>query len=118
VVSHQFMASLIGHDAELQAKNYLLANSLQFVEQNYKAKVGEIDLIMLDEQQLVFVEVKFRSSNSHGSAAEHFTVSKRRKLERVINYYLLQKKLNPHHTNFRLDVVAIDGEQVNWIQNV
>jgi putative endonuclease len=112
------MASLVGHEAEQLAKDYLLANSLQFVEQNYKAKVGEIDLVMLDGEQLVFVEVKFRSSNSHGSAAEQFTYGKRRKLERVINYYLLQKKRNPHHTNLRIDVVAIDGEQVNWIPNV
>ena len=112
------MASIVGHDAEQTAKQHLLDNSLQFVEQNYESKVGEIDLIMLDKQQLVFVEVKFRSSKSHGCAAEHFTPRKRRKLENAINYYLLQKKLNPHHTNMRIDVVAIDGEQVNWIQNV
>lgn len=112
------MASLIGHDAEQKAKYYLLEHSLRFLEQNYKATVGEIDLIMLDECQLVFVEVKFRSTNSRGCAAEHFTSKKRKKLERAINCYLLQKKLNPHHTNFRIDVVAIDGEQVNWIKNV
>jgi putative endonuclease len=112
------MASLIGHDAEQTAMRYLLEHSLQFLEQNYKAKVGEIDLIMLDEHQLVFVEVKFRSTNSRGCAAEQFTSKKRKKLERTINYYLLQKKLNPHHTNLRIDVVAIDGEQVNWIKNV
>lgn len=112
------MASLIGYDAEQRAKYYLLENSLRFVEQNYKAKVGEIDLIMLDEKQLVFVEVKFRSTASRGSAAEQFTPKKRKRLERTINYYLLQKKLNPHHTNLRIDVVAIDGEQVNWIKNV
>lgn len=116
--SHQFLASLIGHDAEQLAKQYLIDNSLRFVEQNYKAKVGEIDLIMQDQNQLVFVEVKYRSSDSHGHAAEYFTFSKRKKLERTINYYLLQKKLNPHHTNLRIDVVAIDGEQVNWLKNV
>lgn len=118
MVSYQYMASLIGHDAEQVAKQYLLDHSLLFLEQNYKAKVGEIDLIMLDQQQLVFVEVKFRSTDSHGCAAEHFTFKKRKRLERTINYYLLQKKLNTHHTNLRIDVVAIDGEQVNWIKNV
>lgn len=112
------MASLIGYEAEQAAKQYLLDQSLVFVEQNYKAKVGEIDLIMLDQQQLVFVEVKFRSTDSHGCAAEHFTFKKRKRLERTINYYLLQKKLNTHHTNLRIDVVAIDSEQVNWIKNV
>jgi len=118
LLSHQYMASLIGHNNEQLAKQYLLDNSLQFLEQNYKAKVGEIDLVMLDGQQLVFVEVKFRSTDSHGCAAEHFTLKKRRRLEKTINYYLLQKNLNTHHTNLRIDVVAIDGEQVNWIKNV
>nr|WP_297347185.1 YraN family protein [uncultured Glaciecola sp.] len=112
------MASSIGHDAEQQAKQYLLDHSLQFLEQNYKAKFGEIDLIMLDKQQLVFVEVKFRSTNTYGCAAEYFTFKKRKRLERTINCYLLQKKLNAHHTNLRIDVVAIDGERVNWIKNV
>ena len=112
------MASLVGHNAELSAKQFLIDESLQFLEQNYKAKVGEIDLIMQDGEQLVFVEVKYRSSDSHGHAAEYFTKSKRMKLERTIQYYLLQKNMNPHHTNLRLDVVAIDNEQVNWIKNV
>lgn len=112
------MASLIGHEAEQTAKQYLLENSLRFLEQNFKAKVGEIDLIMADGPTFVFVEVKYRSNDSHGCAAEQFTWSKRRKLERTINYYLLQRKLNPQHTNMRIDVVAIDGEKVNWIKNV
>ncbi|MFB0911788.1 MAG: YraN family protein [Glaciecola sp.] len=112
------MASSTGHDAEQLAKQYLLDNSLQFLEQNYRVKVGEIDLIMLDKQQLVFVEVKFRSTNTYGCAAEYFTFKKRKRLERAINCYLLQNKMNTHHTNLRIDVVAIDGEQVNWIKNV
>jgi putative endonuclease len=112
------MASLIGYEAELLAKQYLLNQSLQFLEQNYKAKVGEIDLIMRDGEQLVFVEVKYRNSNSHGHAAEYFTKNKRVKLERTIQYYLLQKNMNSHHTNFRIDVVAIDGEQLNWLKSV
>jgi putative endonuclease len=112
------MASSIGHNAEQLAKQYLIDNSLQFLEQNYKAKVSEIDLIMLDKEQLVFVEVKFRSTNTYGCAAEYFTFKKRKRLERAISYYLLQRKLSIHHTNLRIDVVAIDGEQVNWIKNV
>jgi putative endonuclease len=112
------MAHLLGHDAELLAKQFLINESLQFLEQNYKAKVGEIDLIMQEGDKLIFVEVKYRSSDSHGCAAEYFTKTKRLKLERTIQYYLLQKNMNPHHTNLRIDVVAIDGERVNWIKGV
>lgn len=118
MLSNQFSASSRGFDAEQKAKAFLCAQSLTFIEQNFSCKVGEIDLIMQDRQQLVFVEVKYRKSDSHGNAAEHFTTNKRRKLEKAINYYLLQNNSNPFHTNFRLDVVAIDDEQVNWIKNV
>ena len=118
MLSNQFTASLSGFDAEQIAKRFLCEQSLRFMEQNFTCKVGEIDLIMQDKKQLVFVEVKYRKSNSYGAAAEQFTARKRRKLEKAINYYLLQKNCNPFHTNFRIDVVAIDDEQVNWLKNV
>jgi putative endonuclease len=118
MLSNQFRASLSGFEAEQKAKRFLCEQSMRFVEQNFTCKVGEIDLVMRDGQQLVFVEVKYRKSDSYGAAAEQFTTRKRRKLEKAINYYLLQNKLNPFHTYFRIDVVAIDDEQVNWIKNV
>ncbi|MBF7075047.1 YraN family protein [Glaciecola sp. MH2013] len=118
MLSNQYLASNRGYTAEQKAKSYLEQHSLVFIEQNFKSKVSEIDLIMRDQEQLVFVEVKFRKNASHGSAAEQFTKSKRNKLEKAIYYYLLKNKLNAFHTSFRIDVVAIDAEKVNWIKNV
>ena len=114
----QWQAKQTGDAAESRAKAYLLAQGLVFITQNFSVKTGEIDLIFKDMQQWVFVEVKYRASKSHGHAAEMFTASKRNKLTRAIMCYLQTLGLNCHHTDLRIDLVAIDGDQLNWIKNV
>lgn len=111
-------ARIAGFEAEQRAKQYLIDQNLCFVEQNYSVPLGEIDLIFKQANQLVFVEVKYRSSNSHGKAAEYFTPNKRRKMHRAIMCYLQQHNLNLHHTSLRIDIVAIDNEQLEWLINV
>ena len=65
----------LGDIKEQQAKEYLQTQGLQFVEQNFNCKLGEIDLIFSDPKAniLVFVEVKFRSSDQFGGAAASVT---------------------------------------------
>jgi putative endonuclease len=114
----QWQASATGALAEDNAKTFLIAQGLHFVAQNYRVKMGEIDLIFKDMQQWVFVEVKYRQSKTHGHAAEMFTPAKKRKLTRAIMCYLQTLDLNCHHTDMRIDLVAIDGTDINWIKNV
>lgn len=119
MVSRQFFASLVGYEAEQKAKLYLQEQGLTFICENFNTKLGEIDLVMQDAaKQWVFVEVKYRESDSFGSAAEYFTASKRNKLVRAIMLFLKEQNLNPHHTSMRIDLVAIDAEDINWIVNV
>lgn len=112
------LAKRAGVKAENDAKIYLEAKGLQFVEQNFRVPQGEIDLIFKDRKQWVFVEVKYRSSASRGFAAEYFTASKRRKINNAIMCYLQQLNLNLHHTDLRIDVIAIDDKKLTWIDNV
>lgn len=112
------VAKRAGVQAELDAKHYLENQGLHFIEQNFRVPQGEIDLIFKDKQQWVFVEVKYRSSSEKGLAAEYFTPSKRSKMNRAIMCYLQQHNLNLHNTNMRLDVIAIDGKQLTWLDNV
>ena len=107
-----------GIDAEEKAKQYLIRQGLRFVEQNYTVPLGEIDLIFKQNDILVFVEVKYRGSHSHGYAAEYFTTSKRSKMNRAIMCYLQQHNLNLHHTNIRIDVIAIDQQELTWLIGV
>jgi len=107
-----------GEAAERRAKSFLEQKGLIFVEQNFCVPLGEIDLIFQQNRTLVFVEVKFRRTSSHGHAAEYFTPSKRSKMNRAIMCYLQQHNLNLHHTDLRIDVIAIDDQELTWIIGV
>lgn len=114
----QKFSHLIGAEAEQLACHYLTQNNLKLVEKNYRCKTGEIDLVMLDSDEWVFVEVKYRSSSDYGSAAEYFTKAKRTKLISAINYYLINKGLNSNSISYRIDLLAIDGTNIQWIKSV
>ncbi|WP_250207240.1 YraN family protein [Alteromonas oceanisediminis] len=108
----------IGDRAETAARVYLELNGLQFIAQNYRCKMGEIDLIMREQNCWVFVEVKFRQQSDHGRAAEFYNAAKQRKLLNAVRLFLLDNQLNEHHTPIRIDVVAIDDDELEWIKNV
>lgn len=107
-----------GAQAERQASEYLTHRGLRIITKNYHCKWGEIDLILSHDEQLVFVEVKSRESKLFGEAGEYFTRAKRAKLTRSIMHYLQKQNLNPNHTNFRIDVIAITGKDIVWYQAV
>jgi putative endonuclease len=79
----------IGYAVERQACNYLLKQGLQLVTTNYSCKAGEIDLVMRDGAYVVFVEVRYRASASHGGALESITKNKQRKIISAAKSYLV-----------------------------
>ncbi|MBA2710903.1 MAG: YraN family protein [Tatlockia sp.] len=112
------MSIKAGLVAEEQARNYLVTQGLQWIESNYRCPWGEIDLIMRENNYLVFVEVKARVSQSHGGAAASVTFSKQQKLIKTATNYLQSKKLYDKHPT-RFDVLGFDGKgkKVEWIKN-
>lgn len=108
----------IGNQAEELAKDYLRKQGLRFIEHQYRSKVGEIDLIMQDQQTLVFVEVRYRETDEFGAPEETITRSKQRHLIRTALYY---QQTHEYTADFysRFDVVAILGNKPNlkitWI---
>lgn len=109
----------IGSKYESLAKQYLLSQGLTFIEGNFLAKCGEIDLIMKDQQTVVFVEVRYRKSQRYGHAAETVTPNKMKKLVATAKIWLQRQRLSVHTTDFRFDVIALhqQGEHIEWIQN-
>ncbi|MGI4716853.1 MAG: YraN family protein [Janthinobacterium lividum] len=103
-----------GRQWEQAALLYLRRRGLRQVEENFRCKGGEIDLIMQDGDTLVFVEVRQRADMAHGGAAASITPAKIRRLVRAAQVYLLRFPVTPP---CRFDVVAIDGEQVAWLKN-
>jgi putative endonuclease len=73
---------------------------------NYRCRVGEIDIVALDRETLVFVEVKERHCDSHGTAVEAVTLRKRRRVVRAARLYAASEGRSEESVRF--DVVAID----------
>ena len=109
-----------GEAAEDLALRWLLRRGLTLVLRNYRvargphARGGEIDLILRDaEGTLLFVEVRARGSRAHGGAAASVTAAKQRSLRYAAQHFLLRFATLPA---CRFDVVAIDGDEVQWLQ--
>ena len=114
-----------GQYTESLACRYLENKGFKLLEKNFNCKVGEIDLIMQDNDTLVFVEVRYRKSNDFGSGAESITESKQSKLIKTASLYL-QRHVKFSQYPARFDVISITGfietEDLNkihfdWIEN-
>lgn len=107
-----------GQQAEHSARLHLERHGMRLIDQNYRCKAGELDLIMCDHQTLVFVEVRKRVSDRYGGAIESITFHKQQRLLRAAQHYLLCHPQWRQHP-CRFDVVAFTGHdnRFEWIQN-
>ncbi len=106
-----------GSAAEERALRHLQTHGLVLVERNFRVSGGEIDLVMRQQQTLVFVEVRFRSRGDYGSPQETVTPTKQRRLITAAASYLQRRNLD---LACRFDVVAVSGpqqERIEWIQD-
>lgn len=108
-----------GERGENLAVWYLKQNGYKIIEQNYRSRMGEIDIIAKDGKTIVFVEVKSRRSIRYGSPKWAITPKKQRKISMVALYYL--KTTQQIDTKARFDVVAItsnqDEPQIEIVEN-
>lgn len=109
-----------GDQAEALALDHLQRHGLSLVCRNYRvakgprARGGEVDLILRAEDgTLVFVEVRSRSSASHGGASASVTWHKQQRIVHAAQHYLLGFRVLPP---CRFDVVAIEAGRLQWIQ--
>ncbi|ARS54240.1 YraN family protein [Kushneria konosiri] len=101
-----------GHDIESLTAQWLEQQGLIMITRNQHVRGGETDLIMRDGDTLVFIEVRYRASASHGSPLETITPAKQRKLIRAAHLYLLDKRLS---CPCRFDAVGVTGEPPNHL---
>ncbi len=109
-----------GHQAEQLAARYLQDHGLSLEASNYRTPLGEIDLICKDQDQLVFVEVRYKANQAWASPAESVTRSKQLKLIKAARQYLQQHD-PAGHLSCRFDVVAMTGDikapVIDWLPN-
>jgi putative endonuclease len=105
--------------AEKIALQYLLTKNLTKVTTNYYCRYGEIDIIMQDKAELVFIEVLYRKNTSHGLAIETIDWRKLKKIKSTINHYMMTNNLG--YIPCRIDVIGLQGSlrnpEINWIRN-
>lgn len=110
----------IGELAENAAYDYLLARGLKLVSRNYRVPTGEIDIIMQDNDDIVFIEVRFRKNDHFGDGADSVTKIKQNKIYKTALYFI-QTHAKLSRYNFRFDVVSIslsDNQFVfDWIND-
>ena len=114
----------LGDLGEALARELLEGKGFRVVHQNYRCRIGEIDLICVREKLLVFCEVKCRQSLVFGIPAEAVDAKKIRHIRRVASWYLSQKmNINRLYSDFdmRFDVIEVvfvnDEYEANHVEN-
>jgi len=96
----------LGSYGEFLARQYLKAQGYRILEENFRNKLGEIDLIVQDGKTICFVEVKTRQFLDQGQPYEAVTPWKIRKLSRMATFYL-KHKYHSLEIPSRFDVISI-----------
>lgn len=98
-----------GAEAEDRAANYLLAKGYTLVTRRFACRDGEIDLVALDGETLVFVEVRARGRGPL-RPEETLTPAKLRALDAAAREYLRRAEGRP--LAWRFDLVAVEGDKI------
>jgi len=106
----------LGSIKEQMAMEYLQTQGVCITECNFRNRKGEIDLIGTDGEYLVFFEVKYRKDDSAGHPEEAVGFLKQKQICKVADFYRMQKKIGMD-VAVRYDVIAIEGHNIQWIQN-
>jgi len=94
----------LGSKGEILAENYLRNKGYSILEKNWLYKRNEIDLIASNDEFIVFVEVKTRSSGYWGNPEDSISISKIKKIVHAANLYI---NLYDIEKPVRFDVIAI-----------
>ncbi|GAA3906971.1 YraN family protein [Halomonas cibimaris] len=115
--NHPSTARARGSAIEQLAAEWLAQRGLTLLGRNQHAKGGELDLVMQDQDTLVFVEVKHRTTTRYGHPLESVTPQKQRRLIKAARSYLARAQ---HTCPCRFDILAVTGTPpaltFDWVQ--
>lgn len=95
----------IGKLGEDIAVNYLKQKGYKILDRNFECRQGEIDIIAIDKKEIVFIEVKTRTSNKYGYPSEAVNKIKQKHMLQTIKYYLYIRNLSNEFV--RIDVIEV-----------
>jgi putative endonuclease len=104
---------------EEKARKYLLNKGYKIIETNFRDGYGEIDIITIKDNVLVFVEVKTRTSAKYGLPIEAVTKRKLNILKRTIEYYKKTHQNTPEEMRIEAISVMLDSKeaQIEHVEN-
>ena len=106
-------STVIGRFGESLAEQALTNAGYNVIDHNWRGSVGEIDLVAIQNDYLIFVEVKVRKSLKFGSPEESITRSKQRRINHTALEYLF--KTAQQEKPWRVDIVAIELSSTNKV---
>lgn len=106
----------VGREKEQLACRFLIEKGYQIVTVNYWCQFAEIDIVARNRGTLVFIEVKYRSTDNCGGSRYAISAKKIRNISECARYYIYKERI-PLDTPMRFDVIAIDGEVITHFEN-
>lgn len=106
----------LGDDYEHIAIVYLNSEGYEVLEQNFRCKIGEIDIIAKKDGYIRFIEVKYRSDKRAGMPEEAVNYKKQRLICKTASYYMMKQKISMD-TSYCFDVIAILDNEIKLYEN-
>jgi putative endonuclease len=98
---------LLGKKGERLAEEYLKKQEIKILKRNYRTPFGEADIIAEDGDEIVFIEVKARTTDKYGTPTQAVVKSKQDRYYKIAQFYGLHTGGEP---NARFDVAGVDAD--------
>ncbi len=109
--------TVLGQQGEAVVANLLVQRGWKILAQNWYCKNGELDIVAQKDQQVLFIEVKTRTS-AHFQLSQVITPSKQRKIVTTARFFMAEHNLHSLANVYRFDVALVQGDQlVSYIPN-
>jgi len=106
--------SRLGKQGEEQAAAFLKSSGMEIITQNYRSKTGEIDIIALDRETIIFIEVKTWSVFGMEDLKYGVDIKKQRKIIKTAKFFLLENRKYSNMT-IRFDVIFVSNNSINHL---
>ena len=118
-ISVNMTTTKLGREGEQKAVEFLQEQGIEILTRNFRSPYGEVDIIGKSEKQIIFFEVKTRTSDTCGNPEDSITTRKKEKLIATALHYLQEKDLLS--TSWRIDVISIFSNdetfEYEWFEN-
>ena len=112
------ITTALGRDGENYALGYLENKGMKCIARNFRSGHGEIDLIVQDGKELVFVEVKTRRNRRYGEPVAAVTKYKQEHIRYTARVFLLSRGIENRHIRFDVVEVMMENGREKKIRHI